>query len=181
MSDFPPEPFTEPKGVAAILDTSVLVRAWLTPETPNPSRQIMLLAGELYDSFTSPAILEEFEEVAARPRIAGDSTLTRIWVDVHLRASRQVFPEFIPGGGAAAVGGDIGDLPILKTAYAANVGGEEIARILELARNDGGCYIVSENTRDFVPGRNVYGWGFATAATFLRLLRRRRPSSQPLA
>lgn len=174
MSDFRPEPFTTPKGVAAILDTSVLVRAWLTRQPPNPSRQVMLLAGELYDSFTSPSILEEFEEVAARPRIAGDVTLVRTWLDVHLRASRQVFPEFIPGGGAAAVGGDIGDLPILKTAFAASVGGEDMTRILELASHDGGCYIVSENTSDFVPGHNVYGWEFTTATMFLRLLRRRR-------
>lgn len=138
----------------------------------------MLLAGDFYDSFTSPAILEEFTEVAVRPRIGADPSLIGVWLDVHVRASRQVFPEFVPGGGAEAVGGDIGDLPVLKTGYAANVGGEDVARILQAARSDGGCFIVSENTRDFVPGRNVYGWEFITAASFLRLLvrRRRRPS-----
>jgi hypothetical protein len=77
-----------------------------------------------------------------------------------------------------SVGGDVGDLPVLRTAYAANVAGEEVAEILEAARNDGGCFIISENTRHFVPGRNVYGWEFITAAGFLRLLvRRRRRSS----
>ncbi len=47
-----------PKGVVAVLDTSVLVAARLSKaERPTSSREVLRLAGILYDSFTSPAIL----------------------------------------------------------------------------------------------------------------------------
>lgn len=114
----------------------------------------MRLAGQAYDSFTSPAILEEVEDVLVRPRFGASRGQVRLWLDAFLRVSRQVFPEIIPGGDPAVVGGDPDDLPVLNTAYAAAGGG-------------------AENTRDFSPGRNVYGWRFVTAYTFLRVLRRR--------
>ncbi len=35
-----------PKGIVAVLDTSTLVRAWLSREdTPSPARDVMRLAG----------------------------------------------------------------------------------------------------------------------------------------
>jgi predicted nucleic acid-binding protein len=161
------------KGVVAVLDTSVLVRAWLSPAaSPNPSRRVMLLAGAAYDSFTSPAILGEVEEVLGRPRFGAAPAQVRLWLDVFLRASRQVFPELIPGDGAGAVRGDVEDLPVLKTAYAA-AAGEEFGDILVTARTDGGWFLVSENTRHFTPGWNVHGWQFIPAHEFLQLLQSR--------
>ena len=93
----------------------------------------MAVAGDLYDSFISPAILDEAEGVLARPRMARGPGPVGKWLDAYIRASRQVFPEFVPGGEVGAVGGDVGDLPVLKTAYAANVEGGEVAGILDAA------------------------------------------------
>lgn len=85
----PASSFGRPKGVVAILETSVLVRAWLSPTAaPNPSRRAMLLAGVEYDSFISPPILDEVEEVLARPRFGADPAQVRLWLDVFMRASR---------------------------------------------------------------------------------------------
>lgn len=171
MSDSGAEQFGRPKGVIAVLDTSVLVRAWLSPVVPpNPSRRVMMLAGVAYDSFASPAILDEVEEVLARPRFGAISGQVRLWIDAFVRASRQVFPELIPGEDAGAVRGDVEDLPVLKTAYAVAAAGEEFGAILTAARSDGGWFIVSEDTRHFTPGWNVHGWQFITAHVFLRLL-----------
>jgi predicted nucleic acid-binding protein len=171
VSESVAEPFGHPKGVVAVLDTSVLVRAWLSSSaSPNPSRRVMLLAGVAYDSFTSPAILDEVEEVLARPRFGADPAPVRRWLDIFLRSSRQVFPDVIPGGSARAVGGDAEDLPVLKTAYAVAAAGEELGDILVAARADGGWLIVSENTRHFIPGRNVHGWRFITGHAFLLFL-----------
>jgi hypothetical protein len=79
----------------------------------------------------------------------------------------------MPVGDPAAVGGDLDDLPVLNTAYAALTAGPDVTEILTAARADGGWFLVSENTRDFPPGHNVHGWEFITAHEFLRLLRRR--------
>ncbi|MGH2367794.1 MAG: PIN domain-containing protein, partial [Chloroflexota bacterium] len=161
----------------AILETSVLVRAWLSPAAvPNPSRRAMLLTGVEYDSFTSPPILEEVEEVLARPRFGADRAQVRRWLDAFVRASRQVFPEPIPAaatGAAGAARGDIDDLPILHTAYAATAAGREASSVLDAARADGGWFLVSENTKHFTPGWNVYGWQFTTANVFVHHLLRR--------
>lgn len=166
--------FVQSKGVVAILETSVLVRAWMSPAlAPNPSRRAMLLAGVVYDSFTSPAILEEVEDVLGRPRFGADAAQVRRWLDAFVRASRQVFPEAIPANGAGAVRGDLDDLPVLHTAYAAAAAGEEFHDVFQVARRDGGCFLVSENTRHFTPGWNVHGWQFITAHAFLQRLRER--------
>jgi hypothetical protein len=162
----------------------VLVRAWLSPAAaPNPSRRAMLLAGIEYDSFTSPAILEEVEEVLARPRFGADPTQARRWLDMFVRHSRQVFPEIIPiapvagASWAGVVKGDLDDLPILHTAYAA-AAAADYAHPLAAARADAGWFLVSENTRHFTPGRNVHGWQFMTAHAFVQQLLRRRPRDQ---
>ena len=163
-----------PKGVVAVLNTSTLVRAWLSREdNPSPARDVMRLAGQAYDSFTSPAILDETEEVLVRPRFGASRGQVRLWLDAFLRMSRQVFPEVIPGSNPAAIGGDLEDLPVLNTAYAAAVGGEGVGEVLAAARLSAGWFIVSENTRHFPPGRNVHGWQFITAHAFLRLLHSR--------
>lgn len=163
-----------PKGIVSVLDTSTLVRAWLSREAnPSPARDVMRLAGQAYDCFTSPAILDEVEEVLRRPRFGAAPGQVRLWLDAFLRVSRQVFPEMIPGGDPATVGGDVKDLPVLHTAYAAATSGAEAGEVLAAARLDRGWFIVSENTRHFPPGRNVHGWQFITAHEFLLLLRRR--------
>jgi hypothetical protein len=135
----------------------------------------MLLAGVAYDSFTSPAILDEVEDVLARPRF-GAAGQVRHWLDAFLRASRQVFPALIPGDDARALRGDVEDLPVLKTGYAVAAAGEEFGDILAAARAGGGWFIVSEDTHHFTPGWNVYGWQFITAHEFLQLLHRRAES-----
>jgi predicted nucleic acid-binding protein len=176
VSDPQGEPFGQPKGLIAVLDTSVLVRAWLSPPAPpNPSLRVMQLAGAAYDSFTSPAILEELDEVLGRPSFGADPAHVHRWIDAFLRASRQVFPETIPGRDAGAVHGDLEDLPILKTAYATS-SDESLPHILAAARNDAGYFLVSENRRHFTPGWNVYGWEFITADAFVRFLLRRGAS-----
>ena len=157
-----------PKGLIAVLDTSTLVRAWLAGlGRPSPARDVMRLAGRGFDSFTSPAILEEVEAVLERPRFGATRDQVRLWLDVFLRTSRQVFPQAIPGQAAAAVHGDLADVPILKTAHAAPV---EFPEVAAAARADAGWFPVSENTTDFSPGWTVWGWRFTTAHDFLRLL-----------
>ena len=168
-----PEPVSahRPKGIVAVLDTSVLVRAWLSPaDRPNASRRVTLLAGVVYNSLISPAILEETEEVLSRPRFGAHRAQVREWLDAFTRASLQVFPETVPGVTARVVGGDEDDLPVLKTALA---GAIEHTAVTEAARIAGHTYVVSENTRHFVPGRVVYGWRYITAADILRVLLRR--------
>src|SRR5262249_36629588 len=123
-----------PKGVVAVLDTSVLVRAWRsTARAPNAARRVMLLAGVAYDSFTSPAILGEVAEVLARPRFSSTPSDVYSWLDAFVRASRQVFPESVPGDDAGAVRGHQDDLPILKTAYAVFAAASEYPSVLEQA------------------------------------------------
>lgn len=162
-----------PKGVVAVLDTSIHVRAWLSPrDRPNPSLRVMLLAGVVYDSLTGPAVLEEVEEVLVRPRFSGTAQAVRVWLDAFLRASHQVFPEAVPVDDPRAVGGDVDDLPILRTAYAA-LTARELVEVLASARTDGGWFIVSEDIHHFVPGQNVYGWEMITSRAFLRTLVRR--------
>jgi predicted nucleic acid-binding protein len=177
----PTNVFGRPKGMVAILETSVLVRAWLSPASaPNPSRRAMLLAGVAYDSYTSPVILDEVQEVLARPRFGADPTQVRRWLDTFVRASRQVFPEVIANAGKGAAGvvrGDEADLPILHTAYAATAVGHEVGDALEAARTGGGWCLVPENTRHFTPGWNVHGWQFITASAFLQHLLHRNPGT----
>lgn len=62
------------------------------------------------------------------------------------------------------------DLPVINTAYAIAASGEECGDALTAARAGGGWFLVSENTRHFPPGRNVYGWEFVTAHRFLQVL-----------
>lgn len=90
--------FWRAHGIVALLDTSVLVRAWLSPAaTPIPSQRIMLLAGVAYDSFTSPAILEEVEEVLEKLRFGAARARVRAWLDAYLRSGRQAFPQPFSG------------------------------------------------------------------------------------
>ncbi|MDQ3701846.1 MAG: hypothetical protein M3442_13130 [Chloroflexota bacterium] len=125
--------FSHPKGIVAILETSVLVR----------------------------------------PHFGAAPTRVRQWLDAFVRASRQVIPEVIPSAGAEVVGGDVDDIPVLHTAYATAAAGEELFDVLQASRIDGGCFLVSENTRHFTPGWNVYGWQFITAHAFLERLHKR--------
>jgi hypothetical protein len=163
----------QPKGTVAVLDTSTLVRAWLSRgRSPNAAREIMRVAGQAYDSFTSPAILGEVEQVLVRPRIGAAPADVRAWLDEFLRVNRQVFPETIPGGDPRAVGGDLADLPVLNTAFATAIAGPDAAEALAAARTNGGWFLVSENTRHFPPGQNIHGWEFITSFNFLQLLRR---------
>ena len=67
-----------------------------------------------------------------RPRFGATRAHVRLWLDAFLRVSRQVFPEVIPGGEPAAVGGDLGDLPVLNTAYAAAAGDVEAREALNI-------------------------------------------------
>jgi hypothetical protein len=138
----------------------------------------MRLASQSYDSITSPAILDELEVVLTRPLFGASSLRVRVWLDRFLRLSHQVFPESIPANAAAVVGGDLGDVPVLNTAYA-GAGDPELAATVAVARSDGGWYLVSENTRHFPPGRNVYGWEFITAHDFLPILLRRDRTPGP--
>lgn len=174
MTGVPADWFGRPKGIVAVLDTSVLVRAWLSPTAaPNPSLQALLLAGVVYDSFTSPAILEEVEEVLVRPRFGADPARVRKWLDAFVRASRQVFPQTIPTVSAGVVRGDVDDLPVLHTAYAATATGDDAPGVLQAAGEDGGWFLVSANTRHFTPGWNVHGWRFIATTDFMQRLRQR--------
>ncbi len=158
-----------PKGLVAVIDTSVLVAARLsTAERPTSSREVVRLAGVLFDSFTSPAILDETEAVLARPRFGIPAAETRRWLDVVLRHSRQVDPSLVPGSYAAAVRHDEKDSPVLRTALAVNLH-EEGQRSIAVATSGHGCFIVSWD-RDFVPGRNFYGWTFSRPDGFHDLL-----------
>ena len=135
----------------------------------------MLLAGIAYNSLTSPEILEETDEVLLRPRFGADRGEIRAWLDAFIRASLQVFPETVPGAAASVVGGDEDDLPVIETAFA---GAIEYADALAAAPTSAQSFIVSENTRHFVPGRVVFGWRYTTAAEFLRVLLRRGAGSR---
>jgi predicted nucleic acid-binding protein len=159
----------DPKGVVAVVDTSVLVAARITVAgESSPSRQVVSSAAVLYDSFTSPEILEEVEGVLARPRFGYPVAETRKWLDVFLRHSRQVDPESVPGDYSAALGDDEKDNPVFKTALAVNLH-EEGQVAVENAKSRYGCFLVSMD-RDFEEGRTVWGWKFIRPASFWRLL-----------
>lgn len=101
MIDAGAQPSWRPKGIVAVLDTSIHVRAWLSPrDRPNPSLRIGLLAGIIYDSVTSPAVLGEVEEVLTRPRFAGTLASVRVWLDsscaLVARSSRRLFLRMMP-------------------------------------------------------------------------------------
>ncbi len=130
----------------------------------------MLLAGVVYDSFTSPLILGEVVDVLARPRFGATPSQVYAWLDAFLRASRQVFPESVLSHNVGAVSGDWNDLPILDTAYAVFAAASEYPVVLEQAGQREGFFLVSENTSDFVPGRNVHGFRYIRAHQFLDLL-----------
>lgn len=160
----------EPKGLVAVLDTNVLVSVRLSRAPRRTvSREIFDLAGLVYDSFTSPAILEEVELVLARPKFGIPIGETRCWLDVFLRHSRQVDPCRVPGDFAAALGNDRKDNHVLKTALAVNLHEEGQKAVEESIRRDG-CYIVSADS-DFEEGRVVWGWRFIRPENFYHLLR----------
>lgn len=176
MAGLPPVDSWWPKGAIAVLDTSTLVRARLSPEgEPNPSRLLMLLAGHAYDSFTSPAILGEVEQVLSRPRFGIPESETRIWLDHFVRMSRQLDATVIPGDYAAALGDDEKDNPILKTALAVNLH-DEGQEAIAFAAAKLGCFIVSTD-QDFAEGRTSWGWKFVRPHTFLALLRSGSPGT----
>lgn len=89
-----------PKGLVAVIDTSVLVAARTTMAGElSPSRQVVASAGVLYDSFTSPEILQEVEGVLARPRFGYSVAETQGWLEVFLRHSRQTAVFWFPRTG----------------------------------------------------------------------------------
>ena len=158
------------KGIVAVLDTSTLVSARLSKDrTGSPTREVVRLAGALYDSFTSPAILDEVETVLERPRFGISREETRVWIDVFVRHSRQVDPAIIPGDLAKVLGDDQKDNPILKTAFAVHLH-EEGQPAVTVARHAGGWFVVSLDS-DFTPGWNVFGWEFIRPREFLNRLR----------
>lgn len=158
-----------PKGLIAVLDTSVFVSARLSVvDPPSTNRLIFQAAGSLYDSFTSPAIYREVEAVLARPRFGIPKEETRTWLDVFIRASRQVDPAWIPGVFAPVLR-DYKDSPILSTALAVPYH-EEGAIAYEVAQKRFGCYIVSLD-RHFTEGWTVHGWTFIRPGSFWQQLR----------
>ena len=158
-----------PKGIVAVVDTSVLVAARNSRSgNLSPSRQIVRSAGMLYDSFTSPSILQEVEGVLVRPRFGYSVSETRRWLDVFLRHSRQVDHESIPGEYSAALGDDEKDNPVFKTALAVSLN-EEGQVAIEAAKLRYGCFLVSLD-RHFEEGRNAWGWEFIRPGSFWRML-----------
>ncbi|MBI4319901.1 MAG: PIN domain-containing protein [Chloroflexi bacterium] len=159
-----------PKGLAAVIDTSVFVAARLSKSAqPAPPREIIRAAGAAYDSFTSLAILGEVERVLARPKFNYAVGETRLWLDPFIRRSRQVSDRDIPGNYAGALRDDEKDNPVLKTALAVNIH-EEGQRAISAATQSYGCFIVSLDN-DFQPGRNVWGWTFIRPIAFWGMLR----------
>lgn len=160
-----------PSGIVAVIETSVLVRAWLSPTVkPNPARRVMLLAGIAYDSFTSPAIIDETAAVLTRPRFGANRGTIYRWLDMFVRASRQVFPDLLPSGNVDVVSGDEGDLPVLNTAYAVFAFASEYPSLVEQATQNGGFFLVSENTTHFRLHINSQGFQFIRVHSFLEIL-----------
>jgi len=144
------------KGLVAVLDTSVLVSAYLSKDSHfSSSRRIVRAVGALYDSFTSPAIIAETERVLTEPRFRAPMSGIRLWLDAFVRRSRQVDSVAIPGDYSAALGGDEKDNPILLTALAVNLH-EEGQQCIAEAGSRFGCFIVSGD-KHFRAGRNVWG------------------------
>ena len=145
-----------PKGLVAVLDTSVHVAAALSGDPArSPAQLVQEAAGYGYDSFTSPDILNEVEEVLRR---LGFRKNIRRWIDQFGRMSRQVNPRQLVGDYSALVGHDVEDDPIIKTALSVLYHDPEGQEAVEMARHKSGCYIVTTNTRDFPEGRYLYGW-----------------------
>ena len=160
-----------PKGLVAVLDASTLVAARLARvDRHSSSRDSVRLAGTVFDSFTSPAIVEEVEIVLARPKFGFTIVETRRWLDVFVRHSRQVDPGVVPGEYTAALHGDVRDNPVLKTALAVNLHEEGQGAIAE-AGTRYGCFIVSWD-KHFEPGWNLWGWQCIRPDAFLALLHR---------
>lgn len=159
-----------PKGIAAVLDTSVHVRAYLVgAHRPSPSLLVQEQAGYAYDSFTSPDILAETEQLLVCDFEARSSAIRR-WLDQFARQSRQVDPGRIPGDFAAQLRGDDQDNPILKTTLAVYAHEPEDQAAVQAALAGAGLYIVSTDTKHFPPGRNLHGWAYIRPHVFLRLV-----------
>lgn len=122
----------------------------------------------LYDSFTSPTIIEETERVLAEARFGTSAQEVSVWLDAFVRRTRQVNSEAVPGDYSAALRGDEKDNPILLIALAVNLH-DEGQKALAVAGSHRGCFIVSRD-KHFEAGRNQWGWQFIRPDAFWSLL-----------
>jgi len=146
----------------AVLDSSVYVAAVLTnsPRSPNRETVELGLAG-VYILATSEYIKTEVEEALAEAGVIADtinSTLSPIW-----RVARWLDPVDDSPVFAEAVR-DENDRPILRAA----LGAYTVPDLAPLPDK----YLVSENTKHFVPKRNLYGFECITPGGFLAAIRR---------
>jgi hypothetical protein len=147
----------------AVLDSSVYVAALLTinPRSPNRETIELGLAG-VYILGTSEYIKGEVEEA-----LLGEAGLQP--EDVHTalssvwRIARWLDPVDDSPIFAAAVR-DEADRPILRAA----LGAYSVADLAPLPEK----FLISENTRHFIPGRNLYGFVCTTPGGFLARIRR---------
>jgi hypothetical protein len=146
----------------AVLDSSVYVAAVLTnsPRSPNRETVELGLAG-VYILATSEYIRGEVEETLAEAGLDApviDATLSPIW-----RVARWLDPVDDSPVFAEAVR-DENDRPILRAA----LGAYTVPDLAPLPHK----YLVSENTKHFVPRRNLYGFECMTPGGFLAAIRR---------
>jgi hypothetical protein len=153
----------EPK-LLAVLDASVLVRAFLSTRTGSPARRVFE-AGVLgvFDAIASEQLRVETYDVLGRPSVGGydladiDAVLEPLWaVTTWLKEAAD------PDGKIAASVPDPKDAYLLRTAaavYEGAIGWRE------------DMFIVTENARDFPPGSTWGDFRFVDCVRFLQRLR----------
>jgi predicted nucleic acid-binding protein len=131
----------------AILDTSVLVKAFLsTDHVRSPARRVVELgAAGVYRAVLSAEIIAETREVLGRPRLRGYSTdqvdevLGPLWRTAHIIELAPDDPAY------AKVVSDARDVHLIRAAAAVYL--DPAHAILQ-------HYLVTENAMDFPPGRH---------------------------
>jgi hypothetical protein len=149
----------------AVLDSSVLVGAVTATSADSGSKRVVEAAIlDVYDCVLSAFIREETTRTLALPRCG---SLTPTDVDEILGALWQAalwVPLSENHASIAGVVKDENDIPILRTALGIMESGFAQAQAPMK-------FLVSNNSKDFPPDRNVWGFQYATGHQFWMRLR----------
>lgn len=152
---------TEPKFLA-VLDASVLVRAFLAINASSPARQVLEAALlQVFDVIASEQLRVETYEVLGRTEVGGfdrkdvDAVLGPLWA-----VAIWVTEATDENGDIARAVSDPNDAYLLRTA------GAVYERAVDWRPN---MFLVTENTRHFPPGS---AWGDFRYVDCLRFLQR---------
>jgi predicted nucleic acid-binding protein len=150
----------KPKWVG-VLDSSILVGAAIARHPESAVVKVVEAAiSGLYDCVLSESIREESLTVLARMGFSDEianAMYESLWQCVHWVDLAADSPELLK------VVHDPNDVHVLRCALGVF---ETVPDLAERSRK----FLISENTQDFKPERNYYGWQFTTAHLFWQRL-----------